>query len=571
MLEINQRRALEGEIARTLRTLDRVDDAIVHLAVTESVIDIRGRTLATPNSGTETGALGNRNMRRTREFEQQLESDISRMLLTTGAGDRATVVGLADLNFDETTIQQQSYDNESQVALRESSRLEEFTGDGSGTLPSGITGIDGGSLTRGAVPTAEQVRELVSAAVGLDPTRGDTIAVTSVPYPAASATPALALTPTVTPTNPVTNPLPQAAGAAVLLLVAIALIVMVRGRQGEELAPALEAAPVQAALPSQADQTLEMQDEVAALVQRQPEEIELLALEISRLGQLSSDEISAIVAEFHTLTTVGRYGHQGGVDYARRLLAEWRGDEGEHLLDQMVADARITSFHFLAQLSPEQLVQFLTDEHPQTVAVTLVHLPASFAAGVLSDFPVSLRSDVAHRIATMDRTSPDVIRRVKSSMRRRLGTLAAARPGTHRDGAGDLARLLNHADRATESSILSRLDAEDPELADAVRSRMFVFDDIARLDSKDVQEILRTVDGKRLAMAVKDVPDDVRDSVYENLSERVLATLQEEVEFLGAVRVKEAETARREVVGMIRQLDDDGRITIRLHDEGLVE
>jgi flagellar biosynthesis/type III secretory pathway M-ring protein FliF/YscJ len=188
----------------------------------------------------------------------------------------------------------------------------------------------------------------VSAAVGLDPTRGDTIAVTSVPYPAASATPALALTPTVTPTNPVTNPLPQAAGAAVLLLVAIGLIVMVRGRQGEELAPALEAAPVQAALPSQADQTLEMQDEVAALVQRQPEEIELLALEISRLGQLSSDEISAIVAEFHTLTTAGRYGHQGGVDYARRLLAEWRGDEGEHLLDQMVADARITSFHFLA-------------------------------------------------------------------------------------------------------------------------------------------------------------------------------------------------------------------------------
>jgi flagellar biosynthesis/type III secretory pathway M-ring protein FliF/YscJ len=164
MLEINQRRALEGEIARTLRTLDRVDDAIVHLAVTESVIDIRGRTLATPNSGTETGALGNRNMRRTREFEQQLESDISRMLLTTGAGDRATVVVQADLNFDETTIQQQSYDNESQVALRESSRLEEFPGDGSGSLPSGITG--------GAVPTAEQVRELVSAAVGLDSVSG---------------------------------------------------------------------------------------------------------------------------------------------------------------------------------------------------------------------------------------------------------------------------------------------------------------------------------------------------------------------------------------------------------------
>lgn len=302
------------------------------------------------------------------------------------------------------------------------------------------------------------------------------------------------------------------------------------------------------------------------------EEVELVATEISKLGSVPPQLMNQVLEEFHVQAVANNYILEGGLDYARELLVQWKGSKGEEIIERLISTAQIAPFNFLSKLEPDQLLQFLQDEHPQTVALILAYLPAHFAARLLSGLPESVQTEVSLRIATMDRTSPEVIRRVEDSLKARLGSVSAAEMTNMRGGIEDLADLLNNAGRTVERTVLENLAETDPELAERVRELMFVFEDIVQLSDRDIQEVLRRVDAKVLALATKGCKESVLDAVLRNLSERAATSLREEIDFLGAVKVTEVELAQSQVVSVIREMDEKGEITMRGGDgSGMIE
>ncbi len=290
-------------------------------------------------------------------------------------------------------------------------------------------------------------------------------------------------------------------------------------------------------------------------------EVEQVAFEVATLGNVSRSEFEPVLEEFYAEVSAHNHLLAGGESHARDMLRKLRGSEGDDIVDRALATVQASPFQFLRQHEPSEIAPHLRDEHPQTVALILAHLPPKFAARVLEGLELGVQSDVALRIATLDRTSPDVIARVEEALQSRLGNLARSRD-SEQGGVKDLASMLNNADRHTEQSILGALEERDAELAERVRELMFVFEDIVTLDQRAVQEILRQVDMKQVAVALKGVGDDVRETVERILSERARESLSEEIELLGPVRIREVEAAQGEVVRRIRQLEDEGVIDI---------
>jgi flagellar motor switch protein FliG len=302
------------------------------------------------------------------------------------------------------------------------------------------------------------------------------------------------------------------------------------------------------------------------------EEVEDLAMEIAKLGTVRRDLQTEILQEFYETATAHRYVVEGGVDYARQILEQWKGSRGEEILDRLLQAVQVTPFNFLAQIEPDQLLSFLQDEHPQTVTLILSHLPYTYSAKVLAGLTEEKQGEVALRLATLDRIAPEVVRRVEDNLKLRLGSVTHAELTQQRDGVKDLAEMLNQVDRTTERAILQTLAEQDPELADRVRALMFVFEDITMLHDRDIQEILRNVETKGLALAMKGVREDVRQAIFRNLSERAALSLQEEIEILGAVKMRDVEEAQSKIVAVIRALDESGKIVVRRSaDGGMVE
>ena len=300
-------------------------------------------------------------------------------------------------------------------------------------------------------------------------------------------------------------------------------------------------------------------------------DVEQITLEIATLGKLDPEDTNDILEEFHTEALAAVYLVSGGVDHARMILRTLHGNAGDDIVDRLLASFRTTPFHFLQMHDPVEVLQQLREEHPQTLALVLAHLPTRFGAQILGGLEPSLQAEVARRIATLDRTSPEVVQKVEASLKRRFGDVRR-RGNTSRGGVKELATLLNSSDRGTERSILGALENSDPDLAERIRALMFVFEDIVTLDDRTVQEILREVDLKRLAFALKGVPPAVRDKVFANLSERARETLAEEVELLGPTPLREVEAAQTEIVAVIRRLEEEGTITTsRDADGGMVE
>ncbi|MEX1164359.1 MAG: flagellar motor switch protein FliG [Nitriliruptor sp.] len=291
-------------------------------------------------------------------------------------------------------------------------------------------------------------------------------------------------------------------------------------------------------------------------------EVEQLALEIATLGEVPAEEVRRILEEFYEEAVAHHQIVQGGILHARSLLRGWRGDRGDEIIDRLVSSVHIAPFNFLRHHDADQLVQYLRDEHPQTIALVLAYLPAKNAAGVLAGLEPEVQQEVAMRVATMDRTSPEVIERVETAMQSRLGAARSPEEFAKKGGVRDLAAMLNNSDRGTERAIMSDLEAVDAELAEQVRALMFVFEDIVSLDDRAMQAVLRQVDMKHLTLAMKGVKNDVRDAILQNMSERAAVTLQEELDLLGPVRIKDVEAAQSEVVRVVRQLEDDGTILI---------
>jgi flagellar motor switch protein FliG len=252
------------------------------------------------------------------------------------------------------------------------------------------------------------------------------------------------------------------------------------------------------------------------------------------------------------------------------MLKTWTKDDdaADDIIDRLLAAALTAPFHFLRQHDPSVIVQHLHEEHPQTIALVLAYLPTKFAAAVLAGFEPDLQSDVALRIAMMEPAAPDVVKRVEDAMRTRMGGSARRSNREDRGGVKELAQMLNNSDRGTERAILDSLEIMQPELADEIRSLMFVFEDVVHFDDRTMQQLLRNVDMKVLGLAMKGVRNEIRQLVFRNLSERAAITLKEEIELLGPVPIKDVEGAQSEIVALIRKLEDEGVIVMARAGEG---
>jgi flagellar motor switch protein FliG len=302
----------------------------------------------------------------------------------------------------------------------------------------------------------------------------------------------------------------------------------------------------------------------SVLSQLTESEVEAVSAEIARLESISASESDTVLEEFRDLMVARAHISQGGIGFARQLLEESLGGErAEEIIDRLTAAAVQLPFQFLRAADPAQLRSFIADEHPQVIALVLAHMTADKASLVLSGLDPETQANIAHRIAVMDRTSPDIIRTVESTLERKLSSMLQPTETSRVGGLDPLVNIINRSDRSTERQIVEGLESLDPALADEVRSRMFMFEDVVTLDDRSVQQVLRQVDTAQLSYALKGVPQAVRDKIVSNMSERAATTLLEEVELLGQVRLSQVEEAQQSVIRTIRQLEEQGQIMVR--------
>ncbi len=296
-------------------------------------------------------------------------------------------------------------------------------------------------------------------------------------------------------------------------------------------------------------------------------EVEEVLGEIARLKNVDTSVVDSVMEEFQELAAARRYYGQGGMDFAREVLVASMGEEkAAELLRRMEASLVEMPFEFLRRADARQVLSFLQDEHPQTVALVLAHMRADQAAVVLSGMPDELQADVAHRVAVMENTSPEVVRQVEAILERKLSSVLQSTDFSAAGGLQPLIDIINHSDRSTERLILEGLERRDPALAEEVRAQMFMFEDILTLDDRSVQLVLRQVDSKELATSLKGVSQDVKDKIMSNISERAAANLADEIEMLGPVRLTTVEESQAVVIQTIRSLEESGQIILTRGD-----
>ncbi len=292
------------------------------------------------------------------------------------------------------------------------------------------------------------------------------------------------------------------------------------------------------------------------------DEIDELTLEIAGIGHVTPERKQRVVEEFYETAVAQEYIAEGGLEYARIILDKALGPQrAEEVMARLSSSIQVSPFEFLRRTDASQILNVIANEHPQTVALVMAYLPAETAAQVVSSLPEELQAEVAMRIALMDRTAPEGIREIERVLERKLSSVIN-QDFTSAGGLRSLVDVLNQVDRATERTILETLEEHNPELADEVRRMMFLFEDIVVLDDRSIQQVLREVDTKELAVALKGTSDEVQQKIYGNMSERAAAIIKEDLEFMGPVRVKTVEEAQQKIVAVIRRLEDAGQIVI---------
>lgn len=292
------------------------------------------------------------------------------------------------------------------------------------------------------------------------------------------------------------------------------------------------------------------------------DEIEELTLEIANTRSVSPQTKEAVLEEFYQVCLAQQYIAEGGIGYAKELLDKALGEEQAQLvITKLTASLQVRPFEFVRKTDPSQVLNFIQDEHPQTIAMILSYLSSNQAAMILGALAPEKQADVAKRIAMMDRSSPDVIKEVESVLERKLASLAN-QDYTIVGGVDAIVNILNTVDRGTEKHIMESLEIEEPELADEIRKKMFVFEDILLLDDRAIQRVLRDVDNNDLEVALKGSNEEVKNVVLKNLSKRLAAMVEEDIEFMGPVRMKDVEEAQQKIVAIIRKLEDSAEIVI---------
>ena len=292
------------------------------------------------------------------------------------------------------------------------------------------------------------------------------------------------------------------------------------------------------------------------------DEIEELTLEIANTRSVSPQVKEDVLNEFYQICLAQQYIAEGGIGYAKELLDKALGeDRAKEVITKLTASLQVRPFEFVRKTDPSQLLNFIQDEHPQTIAMILSYLTSAQAALVIGALPPEKQADVAKRIAMMDRTSPDVIKEVERVLEKKLSSLVN-QDYTIVGGVDAIVNILNTVDRTTEKHIMESLEIEEPELADEIRKKMLVFEDILLLDDRAIQRVLRDVDNADLGVALKAANEEVQNVIFKNLSKRLAAMIKEDMEFMGPVRMKDVEEAQQKVVSVIRKLEDSGEIVI---------
>lgn len=292
------------------------------------------------------------------------------------------------------------------------------------------------------------------------------------------------------------------------------------------------------------------------------DEIEELTLEIANTRSVSPQTKEDVLDEFYEVCLAQQYIAEGGIGYAKELLEKALGAEkAQDVIGKLTASLQVRPFEFIRKTDVTQLLNFIQDEHPQTIALILSYLSPMQAAALISSLPPDKQADVAKRIAQMDSTSPDVIKQVESVLERKLASLVN-QDYTIVGGVDAIVEILNSVDRGTEKHIMENLEIEEPELADEIKRKMFVFEDIISLDDKTIQRVLRDVDNNDLGVALKGTSEEVQNVIFNNLSKRLAAMIREDMEFMGPVRMKDVEEAQQKIVNIIRKLEDSGEIIV---------
>lgn len=304
--------------------------------------------------------------------------------------------------------------------------------------------------------------------------------------------------------------------------------------------------------------------EVSALVLKSLTETEMekLTVEIANLRDVPAAVEEKVIGECYQIFMARQYISQGGVDFAREILEKAVGhNRANEILSRLESSFRTSGFNLLKNIDSRQLVGFIQNEHPQTIALILTQLTAQQAAAVLSELPAELQAEVALRIATMEKISPDILREIESTLEGHFQSSAEGDLSVS-GGAKTMAEILNLIESAAEKNILQSLEAENADLAAKIKNMMFVFDDLILLDDRSIQRLLKEVETKDLSIALKAASEEVKSKIYANVSERVAIMIKEEMEFLGPMRLSDVEAAQQRIVEAVRKLEEEGQIVI---------
>jgi flagellar motor switch protein FliG len=306
-------------------------------------------------------------------------------------------------------------------------------------------------------------------------------------------------------------------------------------------------------------------DETAASIFKylEEDEIQTISREIAITKHVQPEVAEEVLEEFHTMTQARSYISQGGIEYAKKLLIKSVGPEvARKIIDRLVKALESSAgFTSLERANPQQLSKFIQNEHPQTIALILAHLNASQAAELISSLPETLRSDVAMRMASLQEISPEVVRRISLILEQKLEALGSFATEAY-GGVRAVAELFNRMDRNTGRAVLEKIETENPQLAASIRDLMFVFDDILLIDDTGITEILKRADKKTLTIALKGTSEELQNQFFRNMSSRAVELMKEEMEFMGPVKLKDVEKSQHEVVEIVRQLEEEGVISI---------
>ncbi|MGM0507746.1 MAG: flagellar motor switch protein FliG [Fusobacteriota bacterium] len=297
------------------------------------------------------------------------------------------------------------------------------------------------------------------------------------------------------------------------------------------------------------------------------DQIEQLTLEIARLHKIDSETKDKVFEEFNELMVAQQYISQGGISYAKDILEKAMGeDRALSVIKKLTSSLQVKPFDFIQRTESRQILNFISGEHPQTIALIISYLSAEKAAQIISEIPEDKQSEIAKRIALMDRTSPEMIREVERVLERKISSIAGE-DYTSTGGLESVVDILNNVDRGTEKTILESLEDQEPELAEEIKKQMFVFEDITLLDDPGIQLVLRKVENKDLSLALKGSSEEVKEKILANMSKNASERLRDDMEYMGPVRVKDVEEAQQKIVNSIRKLEDQGEIVIARGNE----